>query len=190
MEYHTKYQSIVLMGKIASGKGTQADTILHRFGGHLYSNGNNTRAAAAQPTNFGKRVKEAYEAGLLMPEWLASYWMTHALVNQFEHELVVFEAVAKKPDEAALFHEIHEWIGRPYIVFNLKVSDDVVRERSVARARDVLDTHKSVERRLEEYAEHTERSIDIFRGYGKVIDINGEEERERVSEAIITQLLS
>lgn len=184
----SKYQSIVLMGKIASGKGTQAHAILDAFGGHLYSNGNKTREAAAEETNFGRRVKHAYEEGYLMPEWLASYWMTHALVSQYEHELVVFEAVAKKPDEAKLFHEIHEWLGRSYIVFNLFVSDDTVRERSAARARDVVDTHRSVEKRLEEYHTHTERSVEFFRAEGKVIDIDGSATPEAVREQIFSIL--
>lgn len=188
MSETTTYQSIVLMGKIASGKGTQAHAILDAFGGHLYSNGNKTREAAAEDTNFGRRVKHAYEEGYLMPEWLASYWMTHALVSQFEHELVVFEAVAKKPDEAKLFHEIHEWLGRSYIVFNLMVSDDTVRERSAARARDVVDTHRSVEKRLEEYHAHTERSVEFFRAEGKVIDIDGSGTPEAVREQIFSIL--
>ncbi len=189
MSYKTKFKSIVLMGKIASGKGTQANAILDNFGGHLYSNGNNTRAAAAEETNFGKKVKETYEGGYLMPEWLASYWMTHALVNQFEHDIIVFEAVAKKPDEAELFHQIHDWLDRSYIVFNLEVSDDVVRTRSVARARDVLDTHKSVEKRLLEYHTHTERSVEFFRAQGTLIDIDGTQTPEEVRDKIFSYLI-
>ena len=123
-----------------------------------------------------------------MPEWLASYWMTHALVSQFEHEIVVFEAVAKKPDEAKLFHEIHEWLGRSYIVFNLMVSDDEVRARSAARARDVVDLHKSVEKRLEEYHTHTERSVEFFSSQGTLIDINGSVDPETVQKEIFTHL--
>ncbi len=189
MSQKTKFQSIVLMGKIASGKGTQANLILDEFGGHLYSNGNNTRAAAAEETNFGKKVKETYESGYLMPEWLASYWMTHALVDQFEHDIIVFEAVAKKPDEAELFHKIHDWLDRSYIVFNLEVSDEVVNSRSVARARDILDTHKSVEKRLSEYHTHTEKSVDFFRKKGNLIDIDGSKNPDEVSEQIFSYLI-
>lgn len=188
MEFKTAYKSVVLMGKIASGKGTQAHHILDAFGGHLYSNGNNTRAAASEPTNFGRKVKEAYEEGWLMPEWLASYWMTHALVSLYEHELVVFEAVAKKPDEAELFNEIHSWLGRDYIVFNLDISDDEVKRRSEARARDIVDGHKSVEKRLDEYHTHTAKSVEFFRKEGKVIDIDGSLSPEEVRNQIFSHL--
>lgn len=189
MEYKTKYQSIVLMGKIASGKGTQANAIVSCFGGTLYSNGNKVRETAQLPTIFGRKMKEMYEGGYLIPEWIASYWMTHALVSQYEHERVIFEAVAKKPNEAELFHEIHEWLGRPYIVFNLEVSDDVVRERSLARARDVVDSPKSVEKRLEEYHTYTARSVEFFRTQGTLIDIDGALPPETVQEKIFNFLL-
>jgi adenylate kinase family enzyme len=123
-----------------------------------------------------------------MPEWLASYWMSHALVSEFEHDLIVFEAVAKKPDEAELFHQIHDWLGRSYIVFNLEISDDEVRARSAARARDVVDTHKSVEKRLEEYHTHTERSVEFFRAQGTLIDIDGSGTPEIVRDKIFSYL--
>lgn len=190
MEYNTKYQSIVLMGKIASGKGTQADLILSHFGGVLYSNGNKTREAAQQPTVLGRKMKEMYENGELTPEWLASYWMTHALVSQHVDERIVFEAVAKKPHEAELFHEIHTWMGRPYIVFHIDVTNDVAHERSAERARDIVDSPKSVEKRLEEYNLHTTKSIEIFRQYGTLVDVDGSKTQDEVRTQIFNHLIA
>jgi len=190
MEYSTKYQSIVLMGKIASGKGTQANLILSHYGGSLYSNGNKLRETAQLPTQFGKKMKEMYEGGYLMPEWVASYWMTHALVSQYQNERVVFEAVAKKPNEAELFHEIHTWIERPYAVFNLDISDELVKERSSERARDIVDSAKSVEKRLEEYHTYTAKSIEFFRTKGTLIDIDGTKTPDQVKEQIFIYLNS
>lgn len=178
------------MGKIASGKGTQADLILSHFGGVLYSNGNKVRESAQMPSVFGKKMKIMYESGQLIPEWIASYWMTHALVSQHAEERVVFEAVAKKPHEAELFHEIHTWIGRPYIVFHIEVSDDIVHERSKQRSRDVVDTPKSVDKRLEEYNLHTTKSIEIFRSHGTLIDIDGSKTQDEVRAQIFSHLVA
>ncbi len=72
MHHATPYLSIVLIGKIASGKGTQADAIIDKFGGNLYSNGDKVRETAGADTPFGRKMKEVYEAGLLIPEWIAS----------------------------------------------------------------------------------------------------------------------
>lgn len=190
MDYTTKYQSIAFMGKIASGKGTQAHKVIEAFGGTLYSNGDKMRAATILPTPFGEKMKETYEGGYLMPEWVASYWMTDALVTEFPHSTIVFEGVAKKPNEAQLFDEIHHWIHRPYVVFHLNISDDEVRERSARRARDSVDAPKSVEKRLEEYHTYTEKSIEFFRTKGTLIDIDGTLPQEKVTEQIFNYLIS
>lgn len=187
----TKFLSIVFMGKIASGKGTQANHVLKEFGGSLYSNGDKMREAATQPTSFGEKMKEAYEAGYLMPEWVASYWMTHTLVSEHESEIVVFEGVAKKPNEAALFHEIHEWLDRPYVVFHLNVPDDIVRARSQKRGRDAVDKKASlIEKRLEEYQTYTAKSIEFFKTKGRLIEIDGELSSEEVTEQVYNYLVA
>lgn len=188
MDYRTPYQSIVFMGKIASGKGTQANLVLSHFGGVLYSNGNKLREVAQKPTVFGRKMKELYEDGKLLPEWVASYWMTHALVSQHADELIVFEAVAKKPDEAELFHEIHETLGRKYIVFHIDVPDTIVHERSKARARDIVDDAHSVEKRLEQFNLHTTKSIEIFRQKGVLVDLDGSRSLDEVKEEIFKHL--
>ena len=187
----TKFKSVVFMGKIASGKGTQAHNVLDEFGGTLYSNGDKMRAAAQLSTPFGKKMKETYEAGYLMPEWVASYWMTHTLISEHQDDLVVFEGVAKKPNEAELFHEIHDWIDRPYVVFHLNVPDDIVRARSQERGRDTLDTKQSiVEKRLEEYQTYTAKSIEFFQTKGTLIEIDGMLPLEEVKKQIYNYLVS
>lgn len=169
----TKYESIVLIGKITCGKGTQTAEIRKHFGGTVFSIGDKMRELTHMDTPLGHRVKKAYEEGLLAPNWLASYWMMHALLHRHGDDLLIFEAVARKPDEAEIFHEIHQWTNRPYIVFNLAVPDEVVFARSAARKRDAVDDHKTVEKRLEEFNEYTTQSLEVFRKTGNVVDIDG-----------------
>jgi adenylate kinase len=190
MSFTTKFKSIAFMGKISSGKGTQAHHVIDAFGGKLYSNGDKIRATSKLITPFGEKMKETYEGGFLMPEWIASYWMTHALVQEHEDERIVYEGVAKKPNEAELFHEIHHWLHRPYVVFHLEISDDEVRRRSERRARDIVDSPKSVEKRLEEYHTYTEKSIEFFRTKGTLIDIDGNLPPEVVREQVFNYLIS
>lgn len=190
MEYTTKYESIVLMGKVTSGKGTQAHLILDHFGGNMFSVGNMVREHAKENNSFGHKVKEMYEEGYLVPEWLASYWMTHALLSQYVDQLVVFEAVARKEKEAEQFAQMHEWLDREYIVFNLEISDDVVRQRSAARKRDVVDTQHAVEKRLQEYQTHTVKSLKIFEEKGCLVTIDGTLPIEEVTDQIFSHLRS
>ncbi len=188
MQPHSHYQSIVLMGKIASGKGTQADLLTEMLHAVRYSNGDQVRQAIVGTSAFSTRLKGAYESGLLIPEWIVSYWMMHALLHEHTNDQIVFEGVAKKPKEAELFHEIHEWIGRSYIVFHIDVSDDVVRERSLGRGRDVLDTSEAIECRLGEYMLHTTKSVAFFKEKGTLIEIDGNRDAEQVQKEILAHL--
>lgn len=184
---HTPYASIALIGKVASGKETQAKRIITDFGGALYSNGGKLRASSSEDTVFGRKLKVMYDRGELMPEWLASYWMVDAILHAGT-ERIVFEGVAKKPNEAELFHEIHEWIERPYIVFHIKVSDETVYARSKSRGRDLLDTEDGIRVRLAAYREHTEASIEVFKSKGTLIDIDGERPIEDIYADIVSHL--
>lgn len=189
MEYTTKYESIVIIGKVTCGKGTQSTKILEHFGGTMFSVGNKVRELATMDTPLGGRVKEAYQEGLLMPNWLASYWMMHALLHKHSNEKLVFEAVARKPDEAEIFHEIHDWTSRPYIVFHLDIPDTVVRQRSAERNRDAVDSAEAVEKRLNEFNKYTVHSLDVFRSHGKVIDIDGTQTIDAVTKEIFAHLI-
>ncbi len=189
MEYKTNYLSIVIMGKVTCGKGTQSARIIEHFGGTLFSVGNKVRELATKDTPLGHHVKEAYEEGLLMPNWLASYWMMHALLHRHNDERLVFEAVARKEDEAEIFHEIHEWTNRPYVVFHLDIPDEVVRARRAKRNRDSVDSAEVVERRLREFNTHTIHSLEVFRKHDKVVDIDGTKSIEDVQQYIFEYLM-
>ncbi len=154
----------------------------------MFSVGNKVRELATMDTPLGGRVKEAYEEGLLMPNWLASYWMMHALLHKHSDEKLIFEAVARKPDEAEIFHEIHDWTCRPYIVFYLDIPDDIVRERSAGRNRDAVDNAEAVEKRIEEFNTYTVHSLEVFRSHGKVVTIDGTLNIEEVTKQIFSKL--
>jgi len=176
------------MGKVTCGKGTQASIILEHFGGTMFSIGNKVRELSTMDTPLGQKMKSSYEEGLLAPNWLASYWMMHALLHRHGDERLVFEAVARKPDEAQTFHEIHDWTNRPYVVFLLDIPDDEVRRRSAARNRDVVDGEEAVEKRLEEFNTYTKESLEVFKNAGKVIEIDGMLPIEEVTKKIFETL--
>ncbi len=187
-ELETRYQSIVFIGKITSGKGTQAKNVADVLDCDVFSTGDKVREATTFDSVFGKKMKEVYEEGSLIPEWIAEYWMMHGLFVKYSNHRLIFEGVAKKPDEAKLFHEIHEWLDRPYIVFNLEVPDDVVCERTEKRKRDAVDAEEVMKKRLQEYSIHTTKSLEVFREAGTLIDIDGTLSIEEVTKEVFAKL--
>ena len=184
MAKDTIYKSIVLMGKITSGKGTQAEMLATLFSCTVFSTGNKVREATTFDTTFGKKMREVYEAGYLIPEWIAEYWMMDELLQIHGEDRVIFEGVAKKPLEAELFHEIHEWLGRPYVVINIEIPDEEVVMRTHERKRDAVDTERIMKTRLDEYQQHTRQSLEIFKQKGKLRTVDGTQSIEGVYESI------
>jgi adenylate kinase family enzyme len=98
---------------------------------------------------------------------------------------LVFESVARKPEEAVKLHEIHEMLGREYIVVYLEIADELVVERMLSRGRDEADTADNIKKRLQAFYDETQESINIFASHGKVRTVDANQEPEKVFEDII-----
>jgi adenylate kinase len=164
------------VGRIASGKGTQAELLAKELQAPLFVTGDKFRAMIASGSELGNRIKETYEKGLLMPSWVANYLLEEFVFNLPHESHAVFEGSGRDADQARVIEEICAWLGRPYTVFNLTVSEETVMARSAGRARDKTDEEEVVKARLAEYKRLTEPAIEYFRSIGKCIDIDGEKD--------------
>lgn len=183
----TKYQSIVFLGKTGSGKGTQAHRVADELEYDVFSTGDKVREIASGDTPLAKRIQEIHVSGWV-PEWLASYLMVRALLEEANGSGLVFESVARKPLEAEKFHEIHEMLERPYIIIHLEASDEVVRGRMLERKRDAADLEENIEKRLAAYKEETLQSLAFFEKRGKVVTVPAEDDVEVVFKNIMKAL--
>ncbi len=183
-----KIETIVLLGKTGSGKGTQAKFLSKKLGFKKFVTGDRFREMKQLNNPLGRKVKEVYEGGLLMPHWLASFIFEEALFNLEDGEGIVFEGTGRTLEESKLFDDICQWLGRDYIAFHLDVSDEEVIKRQQERKRDELDTLEKIKKRLEEYQIHTAPAIDYFRQKGNLVEIDGNKSIEDVQEDILKHL--
>lgn len=180
--------TIVLLGKTGSGKGTQAELLSQKLGFRKFVTGDRFRKMKLLNNPLGRKVNDWYDKGLLMPHWLATFIFQEELLNLKDGEGVVFEGTGRTLEESKLFNEVCEWLGRDYVAFHLKVSDEEVIRRMEERKRDNLDTLDKIKKRLEEYELHTAKAIEFFQEKGKLIEIDGEKSPEEVHQEIISKL--
>ncbi|MFT5036741.1 MAG: adenylate kinase [Candidatus Azotimanducaceae bacterium] len=185
MAHETKYQSIILMGQAGTGKGTQAKLLSEALGYGVFSLGDISREYAAQDSPLGRHIAGIHLTSWI-PEWLASYMMTKAILEDFAETGVVFESVARKPEEARKFHEIHEAIDRSYIVIHLVAPKEVVVERMLSRQREGYDTQENIDKRLKAFEEETVVSINFFNEQNALKEVDAHQLPEKVFEDIIT----
>jgi adenylate kinase len=182
-------RTIFFIGKPGCGKGTQAKLLSEKTGWRVISSGEQFRAIAGEDTPVGHKVKSEIDAGALAPHWFAMYLYLKALFSVSAEEGVIFDGFNRKIPEANLAIDALRWLGRPFTVLEVHVSDEEVRRRITLRKEvEGRADDSAVDERLREYAEYTEPAIDIFRKEGELIEVNGEQTREAIAEDICKAL--
>lgn len=181
-------KTLIFLGRPGCGKGTQARLLLNTLPDFSeFSMGDRFRAIAKESTFLGRKVRDTIEAGCLTPHWFAAYLFEDHILELDPSVGVIYEGVARRPQEASDLHQVMEWLDRPYKVLHLDVPEDVIVERLHGRGR-TDDQHKSIEVRLQEYRTHTEESLAYFREKGVVIEINGNQSLDAVHGEIVSKL--
>lgn len=184
----TKTNTILMMGKTGSGKGTQSDLLAKTLGYKVFSTGDEFRMLRKRDDFLGERVRADYDKGILMPHWFASYLFEQALLELPPHEGLVCEGIGRKEPEARLFDEVASWLNRAYRVFELVVSDEEVIKRQLLRNRPDSNDEATIKVRLNEYRNFTEAAIGFFKSIGKVTSIDGSGTPEAIHAEIMKAL--
>lgn len=184
-----EFNTVLFIGKPGSGKGTQALLLKEKTGWDIFSSGDMFRDINKQDTFIGRKMRAEHEQGLLAPNWFATYLFQKTVFALPGDAGVIFDGFGRKVPEAKLVVEILNWLERPFRAVHVKVSNEEVCTRLIKR-RDTAgraDDH-SIEKRLLEYREYTEPSIEVFREAGMLLEIDGEQTPEAVATAIAEAL--
>ncbi len=180
------------MGRPGSGKETQARLLGSKTGFGVFSTGEKFRELREHRDALGQRVKEAYDTGKLLPVWFATYLFENALFKLSPETGIIFEGTGRALEEAQLFHEVVQWLGRDYIVINLDISEEEAMKRQLSRAksgnRPESDSAEKVKVRFDEYRNQTALALTFFEGKEKVIRIEGERSIEEIHADVCSRL--
>jgi adenylate kinase len=182
-------RTIFFVGKPGCGKGTQAKLLAEKTGWPIFGSGDEFRKIAKEDSVVGRKVKSEIEAGLLAPPWFAMYLYQKAVFSLLEDQSVIFDGFNRKVPEAELIIDSLSWLERPFEIVNIVISDEEAVKRLAIRGQssDRVDDH-FVPERLKEYKKYTEAAIEVFRAKHGVIEINGEQSREKIAEDICAAL--
>ncbi len=185
----TNTRTIFFLGKPGCGKGTQAKMLAERTGWKVIASGEQFRKIATEDSPVGRKVRAEIDAGLLAPHWFAMYLYQKALFSVPDTASVIFDGFNRKPEEAQLVVDSLAWLGRPFTVINLVISDELVHERIQARSKDEhRGDENSVNTRLEEYNTYTKPTLELFRVAGELVDVDGTQTKDKIAEDIASAL--
>lgn len=177
------------IGKPGCGKGTQAKLLSEKTGWPIFASGKLFREISQNDTPVGRKIKMENDAGMLAPHWFAMYLYLKSLFSIPGDSGAIFDGFNRKVPEAELVISSLQWLGRPFFIFDIKVSDEEVRRRLAGRKKIEGRADDSVvEERLKEYYEYTEPAMEVFRKEGMLVEINGEQPPEKIAEDIRARL--
>ncbi len=181
--------TVLLIGKPGSGKGTQATLLAEKTGWKTIASGDLFRALMKEETPVGRKMREEIEQGLLAPDWFAMYLFQKSTLELPVDQGVIFDGFGRKVPEAKVVIDVLNWLGRPFTAVHVKVSDEEIMDRLTKRraVSGRADDH-AIEKRLDEYRIFTEPSIEIFRHADRLIEVNGEGDINAIQDEIRAQL--
>lgn len=171
--------NIVLFGAPGSGKGTQSDRLISKYGLHHISTGEVLRDHIARGTELGKIADSYISKGQLIPDDLMIRVLEHVLDSDPENTSkgVIFDGFPRTIDQAKALKKMLASRGsKVHAVVGLEVPEDelirrmINRGKETGRADDNLDTIKN---RLNVYHSQTSPLRDYYISEGKYHGIDG-----------------
>jgi len=178
-------KNIVIFGAPGSGKGTQSDLMIKKYGFSHISTGDVLRCEIKNGTELGKTAKGYIDNGQLIPDDL----MVSILASVYdslgkEHKGVIFDGFPRTiPQAEALKKMLDERGHSVAAMIELDVPDDKLLERLIKRGKEsgrTDDNEETIKKRLSVYANQTSPLIEWYKNEGIHHHINGYGELERI----------
>lgn len=186
--------NIVIFGAQGSGKGTQSERLIDRYGLHHISTGEVLRDHIKRGTELGKIADSYISKGQLIPDEL----MVEVLADIFKQNPettakgVIFDGFPRTIAQAeALSKMLEQYDTEVHAVVGLEVDEDELIRRMLERGKasgrsdDNIDT---IRQRLAVYHNQTAPLRDYYIEKGRYHAIDGNGDLDRISNDIASRL--
>lgn len=185
--------NIVVFGAPGSGKGTQSERLIDRYGIHHISTGEVLREHIKNGTELGKIADEYISRGQLIPDDLMISILSDVLdTNPAAAKGVIFDGFPRTIPQAQALNEMLEKRGAALnAVIGLEVEDEELIERMLNRGRltgRADDTPETINNRLKVYHSQTQPLKEFYVNEGKYHAIPGSGDVEDIFNLISQKL--
>jgi adenylate kinase len=204
---------LVLFGIQGSGKGTQGKFIAEKYGFEIFETGGELRRLAKEDSELGRKVKEIIEAGHLVSNEVVMEIIENFMTNLEHGKNVLFDGLPRKMEQKESFDALMAKFGRNFMGLLINISKEEALRRLTTRrlcetCKSVYpssyenencecggklitrtdDNPESIKTRLDAYENETIPVINKYKEEEKMIDINGEQNIELVTEETFKKL--
>ncbi len=169
--------NIVIFGAPGSGKGTQSERIVAKYGLNHISTGEVLRAEIKKGTELGKTAQRYIDQGQLIPDDL----MIDILADVFDTfkggKGVIFDGFPRTVTQAEALKKMLAERGQSVtVMFDLDVHEEELMKRLINRGKEsgrADDNEETIRKRLDVYHKQTAPLIDWYKKENIYRHING-----------------
>lgn len=184
--------NIVIFGAPGSGKGTQSERIVEKYGLNHISTGDVLRAEIATGSELGKTAKEMIDNGQLIPDELMVSILASKLDALKESKGVIFDGFPRTIAQAVALKKMLNERGEDVTaMIELDVPEDELMTRLLLRGKAsgrADDNEETIKKRLVVYNEQTSPLKEWYKNDGKHCYINGLGELDRIFADIVAAI--
>jgi adenylate kinase len=185
---------LILLGPPGSGKGTQAQRLVHRHGIVQLSTGEMLRAAVAAETPVGLKAKDLMASGALVPDEIVVGIISDRIDQPDAANGFILDGFPRTVPQAEALDELlkHKHLKLDAVV-ELRVNESALLQRVETRAAEmrargeevrVDDTPEVLTKRLAAYRSQTEPLIHYYSERRKLLTVDGMMTIEEVTREI------
>ncbi len=174
---------LALFGIQGAGKGTQAKIIATKYELAYFDAGAQCRGLAAEDSNLGRKVKEIIEGGHLVPSEIVIQILENFLIQLPPGKRVLYDGIPRNSEQKADFDALLQKYSREIIALNIELPEEETINRLMARGRND-DKPEIITQRIKIFFKDTTPLIDAYRAQNKIININGNQAIDAVSQEI------
>ena len=184
--------NVVIFGTPGSGKGTQSELIIYKYGLFHISTGDILREEIKKQTELGVIAKEYISSGQLAPDELIIKILAETIDSNPEAKGFIFDGFPRTIAQGEALDQLLRERGTSIIaVLNLVVEESEILNRLIKRGEEsgrADDNPKVIQNRLEVYRNQTEPLIEYYKKKGKLFNIKGNNEIKYVFDQIVEML--
>lgn len=180
------------MGPPGAGKGTQATVIAGHFGIPAISTGDIFRANVSQGTPLGIEAKRFMDAGDYVPDEVTNLMVRNRIDEDDAKPGFLLDGYPRTTAQVEELDGMISFTGHKLdAAVVLTVDAEELVQRLLQRAQTdgrADDTEDVIRKRQEIYAEQTEPLIEVYRGRGVLVEVDGMGEVDEVTARIFAAL--
>lgn len=180
--------NIVIFGAPGSGKGTQSERMIERYGLHHISTGELLRDHIARGTELGRVADSFISKGNLIPDELMLDILEHELDAHPDARGVIFDGFPRTIPQAEALEKMLQKRGtKVHAVVGLEVPEEELTQRLIKRGAESGrsdDNAATIAKRLEVYRRQTEPLKEYYNRRLAYYPIHGSGPVEEIFDAI------